>query len=154
VASRRRRPRALLSAVLALFACEVEETSTLEIAVRLDPPMEAQTSLPAEVLVGFDSSGSGFVVFRVGFLCTPDAPFFTTATFSGPGRGGPSAVDAWIVPIDRGSPFTCGPLATPQPVASPGGRSGVPRTSARVQVLGGCGVGDVRSATVVIGRSS
>jgi len=147
------RPRVLISAVLATFACEVEEPSTLEIVVRAEPPMQVSTSFPAEILVGFDSSGSGYLVFRIGFLCAPDAPFFTTATFSAPGAGA-TAVDAWLVPVQRGSPFACGPLATPQPVPSPGGPGAAPRTSGRVEVLGGCGTGDVRSATLVIGRSS
>ncbi len=151
------RPRLLLSAVVALFACEVDETgdsATLEVVVRAEPPIQGSTTFPAEILVGFDSSGSGFLVFRVGFLCSPDAPFFTTATFSAPGpRDGGASVDAWVVPFDGGAPFACGPLATPQRVPSPRA-GGVPRTSARVEVLGGCGPGEVRSATLVIGASS
>ncbi len=155
MASRWRRSRVLLTAVVAMFACEVDETSTLEVEVRVEPPMQVSTSFPAQILVGFDSSGSGYVVFRVGFLCAPDAPFFTTATFTAPGpRDGATAVDAWLVPVAGGSPFACGPLATPQPVPWPGGPGGAPRTSARIEVLGGCGAGEVRSATLVIGRSS
>ncbi len=146
------RRRALLSAVAAVFACEIEETSTLEVAVRADPPMRPSSSFPAQVLVGFDSRGSGYLVFRVGFLCAPDAPFFTTVTFTLPGDGGATAVDAWLLPVD-GSPFACGPLATPQPVPFRGGPAGAPRTSARVEVLGGCGSGDARAATLVFGAS-
>ncbi len=150
------RTRVLLSAVLATFACEVDDgygSSTLEIAVRLEPPLQAATSFPAQILVGFDSSGSGYVVFRIGFLCAPDTPFPMTATFPGSGDG-PAAVDAWIVPFDGGAPFACGPLATPQPVPFRGPPGGAPRTSAQVEVLGGCGHGDVRSATLVIAGSS
>ncbi len=149
MASRWRR-RVLLSAVAAVFACEVEETSTIEVVVRADPPMRSSSSFPAEVLVGFDSRGSGYLVFRVGFLCAPDAPFFTTVTFTMPGAaGGTTAVDAWLVPIDGGSPLACGPLQAPQPVPFRGAPAGFPRTSARVEVLGGCGSGDVGSATLV-----
>ena len=117
------RTRVLLSAVLAMFACEVDDgASSLEVTVRAEPPMQVSTSFPAQLLVGFDSSGSGYLVFRVGFLCAPDAPFFTTATFSAPGAGA-TAVDAWLVPVQGGSPFACGPLATPQPVPWPGWRA-------------------------------
>jgi hypothetical protein len=145
----------LLSAVAAVFACEVEEASTIEVVVRADPPMRSSSSFPAEVLVGFDSRGSGYLVFSVGFLCAPDAPFFTTATFTLPGAaGGTAAVDAWLVPVDGGFPLACGPLPAPQPVPFRGGPAGAPRTSARVEVLGGCGSGDVRSATLVFGASS
>lgn len=149
MASRWRR-RVLLSAVAAVFACEVEETSTIEVVVRADAPMRSSSSFPAEVLVGFDSRGSGYLVFRVGFLCAPDAPFFTTVTFTMPGAaGGTTAVEAWLVPIDGGSPLACGPLQAPQPVPFRGAPAGFPRTSARVEVLGGCGSGDVGSATLV-----
>jgi hypothetical protein len=145
----------LLSAVLAVFACEVEETSTLEVVVRADPPMRASTAFPAQVLVGFDSRGSGYLVFRLGFLCAPEAPFSTAVTFSLPGAGGgTTAVDAWLVPLEGGFPFACGPLATPQPVPFRGGPDGALRTRAGVEVLGGCGSGDVRSATLVLGSSS
>jgi hypothetical protein len=150
------RTRVLLSAVLATFACEVDDgygSSTLEIAVRLEPSLQAATSFPAQLLVGFDSSGSGYVVFRIGFLCAPDARFPMTATFPGSGDG-PTAVDAWIVPFDGRAPFACGPLAAPQPVPFRGRPGGAPSTSAQVEVLGGCGNGDVRSATLVIAGSS
>lgn len=143
------RPRVLFAAVLAAFACEVEETSTLEIAVRVEPPARA-SSFPAQVLVGFDSSGSEFVVFRLGFLCAPDAPFFTTVTFTAPERG-PDSVDAFLAPVVPGSAFTCGPLATPQRVPFPAGAGGSSRTTAAFVVVGGCGTGDARAATVVIG---
>lgn len=149
-----RRSRVLLWAVLAMFACDVDEASMLEIVVRAEPPMQVATPFPAQVLVGFDSSGSGYVVFRVGFLCAPSAPFVMTARFPQPTGGGATAVDAWLVPFDSGSPFTCGPLAAPQPVSWPADRpAGVQRTSAQVEVLASCGAGDVRSATLVIGRS-
>lgn len=152
MANRRRLSRILLWAVLAPLACDVEEGATLEVAVRVGPPVDAR-AFPAQVLIGFDSSGSGYVVFRVGFLCgPPSAPFATTARFSGPmGGDGTSVVDAWLVPLDPGAPFTCGPLPTPQPIPRPAPRSaGVQQTSAEVEVLGGCGSGEVRSATVVI----
>lgn len=148
MASRWRR-RVLLSAVAAVFACEVEETSTIEVVVRSDPPMRSSSAFPAEVLVGFDSRGA-YLVFRVGFLCAPDASFWTTATFTVPGAGGGAvAVDAWLVPVGGGSPRPCGPLQAPQPVPFRGAPAGAPRTSARVEVLGGCGSGDVGSATLV-----
>jgi hypothetical protein len=151
VASRWRR-RALLSAVVAMFACEVEETSILEVVVRVDPPMRASTSFPAQVLVGFDSRGSGYLVFEVGFLCAPGAPFSTTVTFPAPGgSGGATAVDAWLVPVEGGFPLACGPFPAPRPVPFRGGPAGAPRTSARVEVLGGCGSGEVFSATLVFG---
>jgi hypothetical protein len=153
VASRWRRSRILLWAVVAPLACDVYEISTLEVAVRVEAPIQA-TAPPAQVLVGFDSRGSGYVVFRVGFLCgPPSAPFVTTARFSGPmGGDGPSAVDAWFVPVDPGVPFSCGPVAAPQSVPQlPARSAGLQRTSAQVEVLGGCGSGEVRSATVVIG---
>jgi hypothetical protein len=139
----------LLAGVVAAFACEVEETSSLEVAVRVEPPAEAP-SFPAQVLLGFSSSGSGFVVFRVGFLCAPDASFFTTVILAEPGDA-PGAVDAFLVPVERGSAFTCGPLATPQPVMLAEGSGTFSRTSARLEVVGGCGAGDVRAATLVVG---
>lgn len=153
MANSRRRSRILLWAVLLPLACDVDELATLEVVVRVEAPVQA-TALPAQVLVGFDSSGSGYVVFRVGFLCgSQGAPFVTTARFSEPAGGdGPSAVDAWLDPLDAGATFTCGPLAAPQPVPRPATRSaGLERTSAQVEILGGCGSGEVRSATAVIG---
>jgi hypothetical protein len=150
---RRRRSRILLWAVLAPLACDVDESASLEVVVRVDARDDASAS-PAQVFIGFDSSGSGYVVFRVGFLCGPaSAPFVTTARFSEPmGGNGPSAVDAWLVPLDPGAPFTCGPAAAPQPVPQPAPRAeGFRRTSAQVEVLGGCGAGEVRSATLVVG---
>jgi hypothetical protein len=153
MANRRRLSHILLWAVLAPLACDVEETATLEVVVRVGPPVDA-SAFPAQVLIGFDSSGSGYVVFRVGFLCgPPSAPFFTTARFSGPmGGNATSVVDAWLVPLDPGAPVACGPLAAPQPVPRPAPRSaGVQQTSAEVEVLGGCGSGEARSATIVIG---
>jgi hypothetical protein len=156
VANRRRRFRILLWAVVAPLACDVDEVSTLEVVVRVEAPVQA-TAFPAQVLVGFDSGGSGYVVFRVGFLCgPPSAPFVTTARFSEPMRGDrTSTVDAWFAPVDPGAPFTCGPVSAPQPVqpvpAVPARSGGSRRTSAQVEILGGCGSGEVRSATVVIG---
>ncbi len=148
------RPRVLLSAFLAVFACEVEEPSTLEVVVRAYPAMRPSTSFPAQILVGFDSRGSGYLVFRVGFLCVPDATFTTTVTFPAPdAAGGTSVVDAWLVPVEGDLPFACGPLPTPQPVPFRGGPARVPRTSARVEVVGGCGSGDVGSATLVFGAA-
>ena len=138
----------LLAAVVAAFACEVEETSTLEVAVRVEAPAAAP-SFPAQVLLGFDSSGSGFVVFRVGFLCAPDAPFFTTVILE-PGHA-PRAVEAFLVPVERDSALACGPLATPQPVTLAPGAGTFARTSARLEVVGGCGAGAVRTATLVLG---
>jgi hypothetical protein len=143
------RPRVLLAAVLAAFACEVEEASMLEVAVRIEPPVRA-SSFPAQVLIAFDSSGSGFAAFRVGFLCAPDAPFFTTVTFTAPERA-PDSVDAFVLPVVPGSAFTCGPLATPQRVPFSSATGGASRTSASFVVVGGCGTGDARVATVVIG---
>ena len=150
MANRRRRSRILLWAILAPLACDVDETATLEVVVRVGAPID-KTASPAQVLIGFDSRGSGYVVFRVGFLCgPPSSPFVTTARFSEPmgGGNGPSAVDAWLVPLDPGAPFTCGPFAAPQPAPRP---AGFQRTSAQVEILGGCGNGEARSATVVIG---
>jgi hypothetical protein len=155
VPDRSRRSRALLCALLATFACEVEEASTLEVVVRVESPSQGAASFPAQVLVGFDSGGSGYLVFRVGFLCGPSAsPFVTTARFSDPVAGdGPVVVDAWLVPFD-GAAFACGPLASPQAVPSrPGTAAGVRRTSANVVILGGCGSGDARSANLVFGSS-
>ncbi len=145
--TRRWRPLVLLSTALAVFACELEEAWTLAVEVRADP--RAARSSAAEVLVGFDSRGQGYLVFRVGFAC-PGAPFSTTATFpvSGP-PGETRTVDAWIVPVDGGSPFSCGPLATPQRVPSRGPAGA--QASARVQILGGCGSGEVGSAVLVFG---
>jgi hypothetical protein len=151
-----RRSRPLLWAVLAMLACDVDDTSTLEIVVRVEPTLQVATALPAELLVGFDSSGSGYVVFRVGFLCGPPAPFVTRAVFSGrTGVDTAKAVDAWVVPVASGARFTCGPVAAPQPVPAPPARSaGARSTSAQVEVLGGCGAGELRSATLVIGGSA
>ena len=154
MANRRRRSGILLWAVLAPLACDVDETSTLEVVVRADAPRDPN-AFPAQVFIGFDSSGSGYFVFSVGFLCgPPSAPFVTTARFSEPmmAGNGTAVVDAWLVPLDPGAPFTCGPLETPQPIPRPAPRSaGVQQTSAQVEVLGGCGSGEARSSTIVIG---
>lgn len=153
MASRGRRSRILLLAVLAPLACDVDERATLEVVVRVEAPAQS-AAFPAQLLVGFDSSGSGYVVFRVGFVCGPtSAPFVTTSRFSEPmGGDGPSAVDAWLVPLDPGARSTCGPLPAPERVPLPPPRTvGLQRTSAQVELLGGCGSGEVRSALVVIG---
>jgi hypothetical protein len=139
----------LLGAVLAVFAVGAEETSTIEIAVSVEPPVEA-AGLPAQVLVGFDSAGGGFLVFRVGFVCTPDARFSSTVTFQA--SAAPATVDAFLVPVERGAAFGCGPLATPQAV-SPSAPLGPAQASAGLHVAVGCGAGDVRTATLVIGGS-
>jgi hypothetical protein len=152
VASRRSRSRALLWGVLAMFACDGGyEAGTVVLVVRVEPTVQVATAFPAQVLVGFDSSGSGFVVFRIGFLCAPpSAPFVVTAQFSEPTGNAPSAVDAWVIPVDSGTPPTCGPLPVPQPVTPPPPGSAGVRTSGQVVVLGGCGSGEVRSATLVV----
>jgi hypothetical protein len=99
------------------------------------------------VLVGFDSSGSGFVVFRVGFLCAPPSePTVVTARFA----DRPSKVDAWVVPV-AGTPGTCGALATPEQVSSaPPGAAAV-TTNADVAFFAGCGVGGTHAVTLVLG---
>jgi hypothetical protein len=149
VAISARRSHVLLGAVLAVFAVGAEETSTIEIAVSVEPPVEA-AGLPAQVLVGFASAGGGFLVFRVGFVCTPDARFSSTVTFQT--SAAPTAVDAFLVPVERGAAFACGP-ATPQAV-SPSAPLGPAQASAGLHVAVGCGAGDVRTATLVIGGSS
>ena len=148
--ARRGRRRALLWAFLAAFACGAREESTLEVVVRVDSAVQAATTSPSQVLVGFESSGSGYVVFRVGFLCGPPAaPFVTTAQFSDPGGG--ATVDAWLVSIGAGPPVTCGPLPLPEPVAPvPPRFAGGHGATAQLIVLGGCGGGEARSATLVI----
>ena len=135
-----------------MFACGGEETSTLAVTVRVEPTTRVSTAFPAQVLVGFDSSGSGFVVFRVAFVCDPlAAPFVTTAQFSTPTGNDPAIVDAWIVPLGSAAPPACGPLPAPEPVPLPGPSSaGVQGTSAHVVILAGCGAGELRSATLVI----
>ncbi len=144
--------RALLWAVVAAFACDAGEESTLDVAVRVDSAVQSAATSPSQVLVGFDSSGSGYVVFRVGFLCGPPSPpFATTARFSGVSSGSGAKVDGWLAPIGSGAPVSCGPLPLPEPVApapppfAPG--SGA---TAGIILVGGCGAGDARSATVVI----
>lgn len=143
---RNHRSRALLYAVLAAFACGLEEETTLEIVVRVEQ-RGFETGFPAQVLVGFDD-GSGYVVFRVGVLCGPD-PFVATSRFSAGASGGASTVDAWLAPLHAGAAFPCGPLPSPQPAPAPPARFA--RTSAQVDVLAGCGAGDVRTATLVLG---
>lgn len=143
--------RALLWVVLASFACGGDETGKLLVVVRVEPTVQVATAFPAEILVGFDSSGSGFVVFRVGFLCAPpSAPAVFTATFSRLDGDASSAVDGWVIPVAPGAAPTCGPLPEPRPVAPPpAGAPGV-RTSAQTGLLVGCGAGDTRSATLVV----
>jgi hypothetical protein len=148
-----RSARALLWALVAVLACDgYDEDATLVVAIRVEPAVQVTTEFPAQVLVGFDSSGSGFVVFRVGFLCgPPSAPVVITTRFPESAAGGPSAIDAWVVPVDRGMVPTCGALPAPPPVASSPPRAVGARTRGNVVVLAGCGSGDVRSATLVIG---
>jgi hypothetical protein len=153
VANRSRRARALLWALLATFACDVGEESTLEIAVRVEPTIQVAPTSAAQLLVGFDSSGDGYVVFFFGTVCgPPTAPFVTTARFAQRAGGvEATAVDAWLVPVAPGVPVTCGPTPTPQPVSPPAARfAGGAGATAQVVVLAGCGAGEVRSATVVI----
>jgi hypothetical protein len=147
-----RRARALLSAVLAALVCDAGEDSTLEVVVRVDPRVQASTTTPAQVLVGFDSSG-GFVVFRVGFLCAPPAaPFVATARFSEGGSG--STVDAWLVPVGAGVAVPCGPSPAPVPVATvPPALAAGQGATAGIVVVGGCGAGETRSSTVFIAVS-
>ena len=120
--------------------------------MRVETRSQVATASPAEVLVGFDD-GSGYVVFRVGVLCGPAAnPFVTTSRFPAQFSGDAATVDAWLVPLHGEAPFTCGPLPSPQPASPPPARfEGVQGTSAQVGVLAGCGVGEVRAATLVIG---
>jgi hypothetical protein len=152
VANRKHRSRALFCVVLATFACDVHEGSTLEIVVRVEPRSQLATASPAQVLVGFDD-GSGYVVFQVGVVCGPTTdPFVTTSRFSTHLTGDAATVDAWLVPLHAGAAFTCGPMLAPRPVPPPPARfAGVQGTSAQVAVLAGCGIGEVRSATLVIG---
>src|SRR5512133_1908508 len=131
-----------------MFACDVGEGSTLEVAVRVEPAVQVAIASPAQVLVGFGSSGSGYVVFRVGFLCRPPAaPFVTTAHFSDSSGG--ATVDAWLVPLGAGTPVACGPLPLPEPVAPvPPRFAGGHGATAQLVVLGGCGAGEAHSATL------
>jgi hypothetical protein len=147
-----RRARALLSAVLATFVCNAGEESTLEVDVRVDPTVQASTTTPAQVLVGFESSG-GFVVFRVGFLCAPPAaPFVATIRFPDGGSG--STVDAWLVPVGAGAAVPCGPSPAPVPVApAPPALVAGQGATAGIVVVGGCGAGETRSSTVFIAVS-
>jgi hypothetical protein len=150
-----RRSHGLLGIVLAAFACEVEDDgqSTLDVFVSVAPSVQADTASPAQVLVSFDSGGSGVLVFRVGFLCRPPAvPFATTARFSGVSND-EAVVHASVVPMDGGTPFACGPSPAPERVPSPaGGFAGARVASARADVAVGCGAGGARSATIVIAR--
>jgi hypothetical protein len=139
----------LLSTILAAFAGEVEQSSTLEVAVRVDPPVEA-ASFPAQVLVVLDSGGSGFIAFRIGFLCAPEATFSTTVTFDAPSRHEPESVGALIVPAAPGQAVRCGPLAVAEPVPFPPDTPAPPLTTARLQVVGGCGTGDVSAVALVL----
>jgi hypothetical protein len=152
---RGRGSRALLWALAAVFACEgyeEDEDGTLEVVVRVEPAARRTASFPAEVLVGFDSSGAGFVLFRVGFLCAPPGESLAlTARFAETAGGGPSTVDAWLVPVDSGTPAPCGALAAPERIASAPPRTAGVRTSAEIAVLAGCGSGEVRSGTLVFG---
>jgi hypothetical protein len=148
--ARGRSSRALLFALLAAFACDGyggADEGSLVVSVRVEPSVQATTSFPAQVLVGFDSSGSGFVVFRVGFVCAPPSePFVVTARFA----ERPSAVDAWVVPVG-GTPGTCGALGTPEQVAAaPPAAAGV-TTNADVTFFAGCGTGGTRTAALVLG---
>lgn len=149
---RGRKPRrALLGAVLAMLACGgYDGDSTFVVVVRVEPTVEEATAFPAQVLVGFDSTGSGFVVFRLGFLCAPPAePFVVTASFAETGAERPSEIEAWVVPLDSGAPPACGALQVPEPVGS-----SLPRTGAsargEVAVFAGCGSGDAESLTLVV----
>jgi hypothetical protein len=153
VRTRRRRSRELVWAVVAMLACGGEETSTLAISVRVEPTVEVATAFPAEILVGFDSSGSGFVVFRLGFLCAPPSvPFVVTTRLAEPVTGGPSVVDAWLVPVGSATPRTCGALPAPELVAPPAPRPSGVRTSGQATILLGCTAGEVRSANLTLGR--
>jgi hypothetical protein len=152
VATWSRCARALLWAVVAAFACDAGEDSTLEVVVRVDPVVQSATTSPSQVLVGFDSGSGGFVAFRVGFLCGPPAPpFVTTARFADASTASGATVHAWLAPLGAGMPVSCGPVPFPAPVASvpppfaPG--SGA---TAGIIVVGGCGAGAARSATLVI----
>ena len=144
--------RALLWAVVAAFACDAGEDSTLEVVVRVDPVVQSATTSPSQVLVGFDSSGSGYVVFRVGYLCGPPAaPFVTTARFTEGSTVSGATVDAWLVPLGSARPVSCGPLPLPELVAPvpppfPPGH----RATAAIIVVVGCGAGEARSAALFI----
>lgn len=101
--TRWRSSRALPWALAAMLACGYEgDGDSLVIDVRVEPSVQAATAFPAEVLVGFDSSGSGLVVFRVGFVCAPpSAPLVITARFPEASAEPPRAVQAWLVPVQR-----------------------------------------------------
>jgi hypothetical protein len=141
-------------ALAATFACQpydASEDATLVVVVRVEPAVQTATAFPAQVLVGFDSSGEGFVLFRVGFVCDPPSePFVLTARFQG-AAGGVSSVDAWLVPVGSGPPGACGALTVPEHVAASPPRGAGARTSADVAVLASCGEGEVRSGTLVFG---
>lgn len=149
----------LLWALAATVACagyDGGEDGTLVLVVRVEPTVQRATTFPAQVLVGFDSSGSGFAVFRVGFVCAPPGtPLVLTAQFPVAAAGGPSAANAWLVPVGSGVVGAeCGALPAPQLVASsPPGSAGA-RASGEVAVLAGCGSGEVRSGTLVLSGSS
>lgn len=146
------RSRALLWVVLASFACCGDDTGKLLVVVRVEPTVQVTTAFPAEILVGFDSSGSGFVVFQIGFLCAPpSAPAVFTATFSRLEGNASSAVDGWVIPVAPGAALTCGPLPEPRPVAPPPAAAPGAWTRAQTGLLIGCAAGDTRSVTLVVG---
>jgi hypothetical protein len=151
VATRSRRSWcALLWGVLVTFACGYEGSTV--VLVRVEPTVEPATSFPAQVLVAFSSSGSGSVVFRVGFLCAPPSvPFVVTAQFSDPTVDAASVVDAWLVPVDSGTPGFCGALPVPQPVPSPPPRPLGARASGNLDLIVSCGPGGARTAVLVLG---
>jgi hypothetical protein len=147
-----RRPRLLLGALFAAVAA-AGETPTLEVAVTVQPPV-AVTSFPAQILLRFDSADGGFVVFRVGFLCTPDASFSTTVTLQPRPGAEPGSVEAFVVPVENGSGVVCGPLAAPVEVSPSGEPLGTAQATAGFHLAVGCGGSrDVRTATVFIGSS-
>ncbi|WP_242394434.1 hypothetical protein [Anaeromyxobacter oryzisoli] len=146
------RSRVLLGFVLASLACGGDDDGKLLVVVRVEPTVQVATTFPAQVLVGFDSSGSGFVVFQVGFLCAPSsAPLVFTSTFSGlDGDASSRTVDGWVIPVRSGAAPTCGPLPEPRPVPPPPADAPGVRTSGQAGLLIGCSAGETRSATLVI----
>jgi hypothetical protein len=151
MSNRRVGSRALLWVLLATFACDGNDAATLQLVVRVEPTVQVATGFPAEVLVRFDSSGSGFVVFRVAFLCAPPAaPFIVPARFSQLDGSASSAAHAWVIPVDSRTPSTCGPLPEPEAAPPPAASAAGVRTSGQLGVLAGCGSGEVRSATLVV----
>jgi hypothetical protein len=55
--------------------------------------------------------------------------------------GDDPTADVLLVPVESGSTFTCGPLATPEPVPFTDASGEVVHTTAELQFVAGCGGG-------------